>query len=98
MLAGPGVKVVMRTNEIKGNKSMGMMVILILTWSHTDDLLETMRQVNLAAEACFRSHFCQRLARLDQSLRLADAHALQVGIGWHPDFGAKYTQQIIGAE
>ncbi len=70
----------------------------ILTRRYTNNLLEAVRQVALTAKPCLDSYFCQRMAGLDQPLRVTDTHTFEISIWGHTYFGAKNTQQIIRAE
>src|SRR5688500_18976457 len=81
------------------SKIYGLLTLLsILARSHTNNLLEAMRQVALTTKPHLTSHLCQRFAGLNQPLRLTNADTFQVRIGRHTRMGAKCPQQIIRAE
>src|SRR5512135_554905 len=77
---------------------MSSMLLSILTRRYADDLLEATREMTLAAEAQSGSHLRQWSARPDKPLRVADSHALLVGMRRHPNFRAEGAQEVVRAE
>src|SRR6266508_6667995 len=84
--------------ESRARSPSAFELVRVLAWRHTDQALEAMGEMALAAEPGLVGDLSHRHPLCQELLRLADSYAFEVGMRGHSHFGTKDTQEVVRAQ